>query len=180
MSSTYSFIRGKGLRRALRRIGFSTICAVAFFVMLLSGCKRHEHSEHTGDYPSAIEQLAVRHKKPDPLIESQTRGRQVYEHYCQICHGPEAQGNGFNAAMLDPPPRNFADEAFWKQTNDEHLQKVISQGGKAGGKSKLMPPWGRTLDEQQIRDVVAFLRTVPDLARQAEKADEGEEHGASG
>ena len=139
--------------------------------ILQSGCKPQAHQDSL-EYPSAIEMLAVRRERLDPLVESQMRGRHVYLHNCQICHGPEAQGDGFNAAMLDPPPRNFADEGFWKQANDESLTAVISRGGKAVGKSKLMPRWGQTLDEQQIRDVAAYLRTVPELVKKAEEAEQ--------
>jgi len=144
----------------------ATMIGATLFAVALSGCQPHGHKEGNSEYPSAIEKLAVHHEHPDPLIASQIRGRKVYEQYCQICHGAEGQGNGFNAAMLDPPPRNFADEAFWKQADVERLFTTISQGGKSVGKSVLMPPWGGTLDESQIRDVVAFLRTVPDLAKQ--------------
>ena len=141
-------------------------------LLWLNGCKPRTHQQDMSEYPSTIEELAVRRERLDPLVESQMRGRQVYQHYCQICHGKTGQGDGFNAAMLDPPPRNFSDEAFWKQTNDESLTAVISQGGKAVDKSVLMPPWGHTLDEQQIRDVIAYLRTVPELVKKAEQAQQ--------
>ena len=147
-------------------VGLTSLAA-----FLLSGCKPQTHQDSL-EIPSAIEMLAVRRERPDPLAESQMRGRHVYLHYCQICHGPEAQGDGFNAAMLDPPPRNFSDEAFWEQASNESLTAVISRGGKAVGKSKLMPLWGRTLDEQQIRDVIAYLRTVPELVKKAEEAEQ--------
>lgn len=133
----------------------------------LNGCKPRTHQQDTSEYPSTIEKLAVRRQRLDPLAASQLRGRQVYQHYCQICHGADAQGDGFNAAMLDPPPRNFTDETFWKQADDKRLQAVIAKGGKAVGKSVLMPAWGGTLDQQQISDVIAYLRSVPKQAAQA-------------
>jgi mono/diheme cytochrome c family protein len=43
---------------------------------------------------------------------------------------------------------------------DEHLFKVIKEGGASVGKSPLMAPWGGTLTDDQIRDVVAFLRSI--------------------
>ncbi len=144
------------------------VVLMSLAALWLNGCKPQDSPE----YPSAIEMLAVRRERLDPLVKSQMRGRHVYEHYCQICHGSDAQGDGFNAAMLDPSPRNFADEAFWKQANDESLTAVISRGGKAVGKSVLMPRWGRTLDEQQIRDVIAYLRTVPELVKKAAEAEQ--------
>lgn len=149
----------------------AAVAMTSLALLWLSGCKPQTHQD-TLESPSPIEMLAVRRDRLDPLIESQTRGHRVYLHYCQICHGLDAQGDGFNAAMLDPPPRNFADEAFWKQANDESLTAVISRGGKAVGKSVLMPSWGKTLDEQQIRDAIAYLRTVPELVKKAEEAEQ--------
>ncbi len=140
--------------------------------MLVAGCDLASPGHDWESYPSQIDALAARQQPPDPTVESQHRGRAVYEHYCLICHGPEAKGNGFNAAMLDPPPRNFADKAFWKQADNDKLVAVISFGGPAAKKSKLMPAWGHTLSSQQIRDVIAFLRTVPERS-QSTDAGEG-------
>ncbi len=163
---------GESARRRYRLPPVTTIIALAaLFVIAPGGCTPRQHAD---SYPSAIERLAIRRQRPDPLVESQTRGRQEYEHYCQICHGQEGQGNGFNAAMLDPPPRNFADEAFWKQADDERLHAVVSRGGKAVGKSVLMPAWGKTLTQTQIHDVVAYLRTVPKLISQQQAEPDAE------
>jgi len=173
--SDFSFSPSKNLSDqwppAVATIAIGMACLALF---LLGGCKPKTHQDAI-ESPSPIEMLAVRREQLTPLVESQMRGYDVYQHYCQICHGLDAQGDGFNAAMLDPPPRNFADEAFWKQANDESLAAVISQGGKAVGKSVLMPLWGKTLDEQQIRDVVAYLRTVPELVKKSAEAEQAAE-----
>ena len=42
----------------------------------------------------------------------------------------------------------------------EHLFSVIQQGGTAVGKSPLMGPWGAVLNDAQIRDVIAYIRTL--------------------
>ena len=44
--------------------------------------------------------------------------------------------------------------------SDEHIFKVIKEGGASVGKSPLMAPWGGTLNDAQIHDVVAFVRTL--------------------
>jgi mono/diheme cytochrome c family protein len=44
--------------------------------------------------------------------------------------------------------------------SNEHLFKVIKEGGQAVGKSPLMAPWGGTLTDAQIWDVVAFVRSL--------------------
>jgi cytochrome c553 len=44
--------------------------------------------------------------------------------------------------------------------SNEHLFRVIQEGGAAVGRSPLMAPWGGALSDAQIRDVVAHLRTL--------------------
>jgi mono/diheme cytochrome c family protein len=120
--------------------------------------------------PSPIEALATRDVPRNPVADSRARGRQVYHHYCAICHGADGKGDGFNSSNLAVAPRDFTNPAFWQQATDKHLLLAVSKGGPAVGKSVLMPAWGRTLTDGQIRDVVAFLRTL---------AAPGERHGDS-
>jgi len=155
--------------RALRHGSERSIWLLAS-LMLTTGCDLGKTPRNWDRYRSQIEMLAAHHKPPDLRAESQQRGRAVYRHYCKICHGEQGGGDGFNSAMLEPPPRNFTDDAFWKQATDKELTNVITRGGRAAGKSRLMPSWGHTLDEAQIQDVIAYLRTIPQEVRKAAAA----------
>ena len=42
---------------------------------------------------------------------------------------------------------------------DEYLAAVIVEGGLAVGKSAYMPSWKTTLTQEDIADVIAFIRT---------------------
>jgi mono/diheme cytochrome c family protein len=87
-------------------------------------------------------------------------GREVYQHYCQICHGDTGAGDGFNAFNLDPRPRDLSDPDFQKKKTDADLHDAILRGGAGVGLSPLMPPWGRTLSARQMDDVILYLRTL--------------------
>jgi mono/diheme cytochrome c family protein len=87
------------------------------------------------------------------------RGEATFRHYCQTCHGETGAGDGFNAFNLDPHPRDLSDPAFQKSKKDADFADAIRRGGAGVGLSALMPPWGHTLSERQIADVVAYLRT---------------------
>jgi mono/diheme cytochrome c family protein len=115
--------------------------------------------------PSQIETLAVHRQPADPLGDARNRGRAVYHHYCQICHGEKGKGDGFNASRLNPPPRDFTKAQLWQDTSDERFYYAIAQGGPSVGKSVLMPAWGHTLTERQIRDVVVLLRSFASLPK---------------
>jgi mono/diheme cytochrome c family protein len=136
----------------------AVVAAFLSMNLLITGCVRSDDNRFKETSP--LESLAMRNAPRDSMAESQQRGRKVYEHYCSICHGIDGHGDGFNSTNLAVPPRNFVNQQFWQQTKDESLVLVVTKGGPAVGKSVLMPAWGRTLTEQQIRDAVAHLHTL--------------------
>ena len=104
-------------------------------------------------------------KSPAPQQElvlnyEQSNGKKLFQHYCAVCHGATGEGDGFNAFNLDPKPRNLADHEAMKNLSDQQLFDAISQGGGERGKSNLMPPWGHTVNERQIRYLITYLRTL--------------------
>lgn len=46
------------------------------------------------------------------------------------------------------------------QLSDKFLLDIISKGGSAVGKSAMMPGWGGQLKENQLRDIVAYVRSI--------------------
>jgi mono/diheme cytochrome c family protein len=87
-------------------------------------------------------------------------GAPLYATYCASCHGPKGDGDGPVSATLNPKPARHSDAAYMNGLSDEHLFKVVKEGGQSVGKSPLMAPWGGTLSDAQIRDVVAFVRSL--------------------
>ena len=96
---------------------------------------------------------------PAPSYEVEL-GRDVFAHYCATCHGYAVAGDGFNAYNLDPHPRDLSDPAFQKTKTDVQLTDTIRRGGMGVGLSSLMPPWGRTLTERQVGEVVLYVRSL--------------------
>ena len=86
-------------------------------------------------------------------------GKQLYQTRCAPCHGPDGKAQTPTAKALKPAPRDHTDGAYMNALSNEHLTKVIKEGGTAVGKSPIMPPQ-TDLNEQQIQDIVAFLRTL--------------------
>lgn len=141
-------------------IGLAGLVPAVYLAAFLGMAWIRSGQGHTGEvYPSQIEALAIRQGPPNPLAGARARGRTVYRHYCQICHGEGGKGNGFNSSRLQRTPRDFTDAKFWKQTSEERLHYAVAQGGPSVGKSDLMPAWGHTLTDNQIRDVIVFIRT---------------------
>jgi mono/diheme cytochrome c family protein len=87
-------------------------------------------------------------------------GEAIYKHYCTPCHGIKGDGKGFNANNLDPRPANHSDAEFMSKRTDKELYEVISGGGRAVGRSSLMPPWGNTFNENEIKSLILYMRKL--------------------
>jgi mono/diheme cytochrome c family protein len=89
-----------------------------------------------------------------------TAGARIYGQFCATCHGVGGKGDG-PMSQLEPKPADHTDRAYMGSLSDQHLYKVISQGGASVGKSPLMAPWGGVLTDPQIRDLIAQPRALP-------------------
>jgi mono/diheme cytochrome c family protein len=87
-------------------------------------------------------------------------GKAKYAQLCASCHGLTGAGDGPASAGLNPKPAHHNDGAYMNALSNEHLTKVIAQGGTAVGKSPMMAPWGAVLGPQGVQDVVAYVRTL--------------------
>lgn len=86
-------------------------------------------------------------------------GKALYEQRCAPCHGPDGKANTPTAKALQPPPRDHTDGAYMNALSEEHLLRVIKEGGPAVGKSPIMPPQF-DLKDDQLQSLVAFIRTL--------------------
>jgi mono/diheme cytochrome c family protein len=86
-------------------------------------------------------------------------GRHVFEHYCAVCHGVAGQGDGVNAATLDPHPSDLSGEEIASRS-DQELIEVIEKGGIGVELSAAMPPWGKTFSKEQIKSLVTYIRIL--------------------
>lgn len=83
-----------------------------------------------------------------------------YKVYCVQCHGSAGNGKGVNVRDMSVIPRDHTDPKAMAGRTDDALFKVIKEGGSAISKSILMPPWGGTFSDEEIRDLVQHLRTL--------------------
>jgi mono/diheme cytochrome c family protein len=82
-----------------------------------------------------------------------------YVNFCGSCHGATGQADGPAALALNPKPRNLSDADWQKSVTDEHIYKVIKDGGTAVGLSASMAPWGAILKEDELQAMVALVRS---------------------
>ena len=127
---------------------------IAVMLAALVGCSKKSKEAQPPAGTIAVSAEAI------PLSYELQLGRDTYRHYCMTCHGEGGAGDGFNAFNLDPHPRDYSDPAFQKKKTDAELADAIRRGGAGVGLSALMPPWGHTLSEPQINQVVLYIRTL--------------------
>lgn len=89
-----------------------------------------------------------------------SKGKAIYDQYCAGCHGSTGKGDGPAAGALNPKPRDLSDKAYARSLKDEYLFQITKDGGAAVKKSPLMPAMGKTLKDDQIKDLVAYLRSL--------------------
>ena len=85
--------------------------------------------------------------------------KQNYETFCVKCHGTAGKGDGPAAATLSTHPRDYTDCAKMAQESDDKLFNVIKNGGKANGLSADMQAWSSGFSDDEIHDLVAYVRT---------------------
>ena len=90
-------------------------------------------------------------------------GKQWYYVYCIACHGWTLQGDGPSAYVLDPRPRILTRGDYMNKKSNLQLFTVIKGGGEAVSLSSSMPAWGNILQDQDIWNVVAWIRAMADV-----------------
>jgi mono/diheme cytochrome c family protein len=84
-----------------------------------------------------------------PAAANAVDGKGIYNQYCVACHGPDGKGNnGLAASYVDDPAR--------LAQADDILIKSIKEGKQ--GDVGVMPPWGGTLNDEQITAVLGYIR----------------------
>jgi mono/diheme cytochrome c family protein len=85
-------------------------------------------------------------------------GAGLYKRYCRGCHGEDGRGG---AHTFMPHVGNLTRKDYIEFVPDSFLYQVIAEGGEAVGKNAYMPAWDGTLTADEIKDVIAYIRSLP-------------------
>ncbi|MBX2860499.1 MAG: cbb3-type cytochrome c oxidase subunit II [Vampirovibrio sp.] len=83
-------------------------------------------------------------------------GRGIYMQNCAVCHGVQGKGNGPVSATMAKKPANFTRPYYAAYSNDMWYWRVAE--GVAGTR---MPRWKKSLSDEDMLYLVAFLKTLP-------------------
>ncbi|MBI4522259.1 MAG: cytochrome c [Deltaproteobacteria bacterium] len=82
----------------------------------------------------------------------------LFRELCSVCHGVGGKGDGPSAQGLEPKPADFTNCKAMAKDSDDVLFKIIKGGGQSAGRSTVMPAWRDSLSDQQIGDLIKFIR----------------------
>lgn len=111
----------------------------------------------------ALKNLAARQLDPEKI----KRGEVVYLANCAVCHGPKGEATpGWRNPGADgrypPPPLDDSAHAWHHST--ETLEKMIREGSGSPTSSPAdtgaMPAWEGKLTNQQIDDVIVWIKSL--------------------
>jgi mono/diheme cytochrome c family protein len=118
---------------------------------LLAAC-----GERTPAYPP-------RHPPAGTLGSAAARaaGEGIFRHNCAICHGTPEEGRSPRTDFFQPPAPDFRDPRYrtldpaylyWRIETGKNAEPYLSRGS-------VMPAWGPHFSEEQIWQLVAYLRS---------------------
>jgi mono/diheme cytochrome c family protein len=95
---------------------------------------------------------------PDPA--DPLDGRALYLAHCAVCHGPAGRGDGPGGRVIRQRLRDFSHPGAMREADDRFLAAIIRKGSSQFGRSNAMPAWGMKLSDDQIRALVAHIRSL--------------------
>jgi len=82
-----------------------------------------------------------------PVSAGVGEGQELYDAYCQVCHGGLGEGQTMGKPLNDSSARNLS---------DQELIAVITSGRSGTG----MAAWGSSFSETEILDVASYVRVL--------------------
>jgi mono/diheme cytochrome c family protein len=95
----------------------------------------------------------------EPRPGNLKNGQALYQQHCLRCHGAKLDGRGPDAAKFHARPANFH-KYLSRVKGDLELEVTIRRGRKLTA----MHEWDSLLTDQQVYDLIAYIRSaVPHL-----------------
>ncbi|MEQ9422928.1 MAG: c-type cytochrome [Cyclobacteriaceae bacterium] len=103
-------------------------------------------------------------ENPPYFYEQTNNSSDNYLKYCASCHGEKGDGKGYNAAFMSDAPTAHNDAKYMSDRPDDTLFDGVHSGGLILDKSNMMPAWGNTLQPDQIKGLVMYMRELCDCS----------------
>jgi len=84
-------------------------------------------------------------------------GKELYEAACASCHGRDGRGAP-EGTRIEVPLPDFSDCSFVTVETTGNWMALVAEGGPTLGLSSQMPSFADSLSEDQMREIIAYLR----------------------
>ena len=152
------FLKSNYMRSlTMKKINWILLIVAVAALLALAACSPKPAAPTSGDQPVPAPYAG----KTNPLAgkaDAAAAGKVVYTANCASCHGDSGKGDGPAGASLNPKPADLTDVGA--NDPDDRVDWVVHEGGAAAGKSASMPAWKATLSDDQIWQVITYLRTL--------------------
>lgn len=137
----------------------SPIHPVAWLVLLVAAALFALACTPGGSDGSASTAASGFQEDPDFTLDGVAdRAAANYAQQCASCHGQAGDGRGPVGGALSPPPTDFTATAV-----PPHRGYVaIRDGGMAVGKAGTMPGFASAFSDQELHDLVVYIRAFAD------------------
>lgn len=128
--------------------------------LVFAGCSK-EAPTATKPAAKPVVKKTAPAKPAKPAVKLAVGGEaaNVYTTRCALCHGEGGLGDGVAAASSPVKPRTFSDAAWQAKITDEHIKKVIVEGGASVGLSALMAANADLANKTEVLDgLVKIIR----------------------
>ena len=93
--------------------------------------------------------------------DAQAGAQSFKTHNCAVCHGGGGKGDGLAfKGKANNPMVDWTSKNAMSSLTDDFLAEIITKWGKAVGKSPEMIAYGEKLSDDQVKDLVAFVRSL--------------------
>lgn len=90
-----------------------------------------------------------------PLMGDPEVGYQLYQRYCQVCHGEEGDGDGIMTQLIGMMPTDHTNPNETNRfSNEELMQSILN------GKGRFMPAWKGVLSRTDVEALVSYIRLL--------------------
>ena len=82
-------------------------------------------------------------------------GMQLYQKYCQVCHGTEGDGDGIMTKLMGITPMDHTNPNETNALDNEEIARRILDG-----KGRYMPAWRGILNQTDVEALVSYIRLL--------------------